>query len=96
MIVNVTGWNELINGSLFAASTAVFEYAIGDWYITLLFLAFKVMLYLGTRSIVLSVILTAIFLSVFGAEVNATVLQTVVAIFVFELAAVLYSIFHKK
>ena len=56
MVANVTGWNELDNGSIFLASTVLYHSYYGDWYITMLFLAFKVLLYLTTRSPMLSFI----------------------------------------
>jgi len=96
--MNVTGWNDLIDGRIFDATTILYTSYYGHWYITLLFLAFKVMLYLGTRSVLLSFLTTSIFLSVAvtSASIEPTIILTISAIGTFELGALLYSIIFKK
>lgn len=96
--MNVTGWNDLIDGKIFDATTTLYTAYYGDWYITLLFLAFKVMLYFGTKSVLLSFLTSAIFLTVAitSASVEPTIMLTVGAIATLELGAVLYSLVFKK
>ena len=95
MVANVTGWNELVNGSIFLASTVLYQSYYGDWYITMLFLAFKVLLFLTTRSPMLSFISTIIFSGVFFDEIAPVLQATVVSIAVIEMAMVGYSIYIK-
>lgn len=96
--MNVTGWDDLIDGRIFDATTALYTAYYFDWYITLLFLAFKVMLYFGTRSVLLGFITSAIFLTVAvtSASVESTVVLTIGAIATLELGALLYSLVFKK
>lgn len=96
MVTNVTGWNELVNGSIFMASTVLYQSYYGDWYITMLFLAFKVLLFLTTRSPILSFISTILFTGVFFNEISTTLQATVVSIAVIEMAMAGYSIYMKR
>lgn len=96
MVANVTGWNELINGSIFMATTVLFQSYYGDWYITLLFLSFKIMLYMATRSAPLGFFTSMVFMGVFISEINLTLQATVVSIAIVELAMLLYSAIYKK
>lgn len=96
MVSDVTGWTELISGNLFQATTDLFESFYGDWYLTLLFLAFKALLYFGSKSPLLGFIFSIIFLSVFASKIEPTIILSVAALATFELAVVLYSIIFKK
>jgi hypothetical protein len=95
-MVNVTGWNELLQGRVIMASRLMFEYYWGDWFITLLFLAFKLVLYFSTKSITLSFITSLIFLSVMNSYLDPQAFGIVVVIMVFELGGILYNAFWKK
>lgn len=96
MVGNVTGWNELINGSIISASTVLYSAAFNDWYITLMFLTFKVMLFIGIRSVTLSFVTSIIFISVFRGELDTVMLSILGSILAFELAGILYMNFYKK
>jgi len=96
VIGNVTGWNELINGSIFSAATIMFNGSFEGWFITLIFFAFKTMLYMGTKSLNLSFTTTLFFASVFIDEVDPILRYTLVSVLVLEMAAILYKISFKK
>ena len=95
-MANVTGWNELLLGRVVMASRLMFEYYWGDWFITLLFIMFKIILYYSTESILLSFITSLLFLSVMSAYINPQAFGLVIVIMVFELAGILYNAFWKK
>ena len=95
-MVNVSGWDELLNGSFILASTVMYQSYYGDWYITLLFIAFKVLLYMATQSPILSFITTMIFISVFYNQLSLTLHATIISIAVIEMSMVFYSIYFKK
>ncbi len=92
----MTGWNDLLAGNIFTAATILYESYYGDWYLTILFIAFKMLLYFATKSPLLGFIFSAIFISVFMSSIESTIILTVTALATFELAIVLYSIFFKK
>ena len=97
----VEGWNELITGDIFGAIMALFESYYGDWFITILFIIFKVMLWFSTSSgssgnLTLGLIVSLIFLGVFYSSINPIIVGTVVAITVIELGAILYTLIFKK
>lgn len=94
--MDVTGWTELLEGRLFDAIMALYTGYLGDWFLTLLFLAFKVMLFFGTRNILASFFASMIFLVVFYTVIEPTIVLTVVAIATIELALILYTIIFKK
>ena len=95
-MTNVTGWSDLIAGNIFTATTTLFQSYYGDWYITILFLAFKGLMYFGSKSPLLGFIFSIIFISVFVSTLDKTIILSVSALATFELAILLYSIFFKK
>lgn len=90
------GYLELLAGDIIGAVVILFESYYGDWFITLLFLSFKIMLWFTSRSPMLGFVMSLIFISVFYTTINPLVLGTVVAFAVFELGAILYSLIFKK
>jgi hypothetical protein len=99
--MTVTGWTELISGDIFGAIMALFESYYGDWFITILFIIFKIMVWFSTSSggsgnLTLGLMISLIFLGVFYSTINPVVVGTVVALTVVELGAVLYSLIFKK
>jgi hypothetical protein len=97
----VTGWDELLVGDIFGAIMALYESYYGDWFITILFLAFKIIIWFTTSSgasgnMVLGFIISMIFLGLFYSTLNPLVAGSVVAIAVLELGAILYSLIFKK
>lgn len=95
-MVNVTGWDYLIQGRIIMASRTMFEYYWGDWFITLLFIMFKVILYFSTKSITLSFVTSLLFLSVMSQYLEPQSFGLIIVIMVFELGGILYNAFWKK
>lgn len=95
-MTNVTGWDYLIAGRVIMASRLMYEYYWGDWFITLLFIMFKIILYFSTKSLTLSFISSLLFLSVMSSYIDAQAFGLIIVIMVFELAGVLYGAFWKK
>lgn len=97
----VTGFTELLTGDIWGAIMALFEAYYGDWFITILFIAFKVMIWFstsngGTGNVLLGLIVSLIFLGTFYSTLNPVIVGTIVALTVIELGAVLYSLIFKK
>ena len=97
-----TGFTELLTGDIWGAIMALFEAYYGDWFITILFIAFKIMLWFSTTkdegggNILIGFIVSIIFLGVFYSTINPVIVGTIVAITVIELGALLYSLIFKK
>lgn len=97
----VTGWEELLTGDIFGAIMALFESYYGDWFITILFITFKILIWFTTSSgktgsIILGFIVSMIFLGVFYSTLEPLIIGSVVAVAVLELGAILYSLIFKK
>lgn len=95
-MVNVTGWNYLLDGRIIMAARTMYEYYWGDWFMTLLFIVFKIILYFGTRSLALSFITSILFLSVSAIYLDQQAFGLIIAVMVFELAGIMYDAFWKK
>jgi len=93
--INVTGWNEISNGSLLQAVNVLLGSYYGDWWITLIFIIFKYMIYTSSENNYLGFILTAIFLIGFGSSLTPILYGTIIAIGIIELGAVIYEIIFK-
>ena len=94
--MNVTGWNYLLEGRMIMASRIMLESYWGDWYITLLFIAFKIVLYFGTKSVLLGFVISLLFLSTLGSFLEPQALGIMIVITVFELGVLLYNSLWKK
>lgn len=97
----VTGWEELLTGDIFGAIMALFESYYGDWFITILFITFKILIWFTTSSgktgsVILGFIVSMIFLGVFYSTLEPLIIGSVVAVAVLELGAILYSLIFKK
>ena len=95
-MTNVTGWNELFNGSIFAAGVAVYQAALGDWFLTLLFFAIKVMLYMSNKSMALHLTLSLFFASLFILNMDPMVQTLIGSVIVIEMTMLVYSVLNKK
>ena len=95
-MVNVTGWNELMNGSIFTAGVVLYQYAYGDWFITLLFLTIKAMLYLATKNVTINFVLSIFFLTLFATSLHPSLQITMGSVLLIEFGIIMYSAFSKK
>lgn len=64
-IVDVTGWQELIDGNFIQASFHMFNAAWGGWFIAIIYFIFQLMLYIKTRNSLLGFIMGVLFFSIY-------------------------------
>jgi len=96
-MANVTGWGEVINGSVIAASNALYTQYYGDWTIALLVIGFKIMLYfVSNGNPFIMLVSSLIVLGLFYTLISPVVVAALVSIGILELAMSLYSIIYKK
>ena len=98
---NTTGWSELMDGNLVAASYTMFDTAFGGmgFLVVMLFVVYNVMLYAKTRNLFLMFIVGTMFTSLYGLSiyVEETSLQILFLILVFEVGGIFYMIlFNNK
>lgn len=96
-MVNVTGWTQLVNGSIVQAVNVLYISYYGDWFITLLFIGFKIMLYFASNgNPYIMFVSTLIILSMFLTLISKTVLLSIVAVGILELGFTLYDLTYRK
>jgi len=92
---NATGWTQLYDGNIVGAAWVMFNNAWAGWVIAILFVVFQLILYLKTRNPMLYWITGMVILLVTSTYIIATVFWVIFGILVFELVAILYTIFWK-
>ena len=98
----VDGFAEIMTGNIWGAIMTLYEGYYGDWFITMLFIAFNVMIWFSTSSgtgggnVLLGFIVSLIFLGLFYSTLAPVIVGSVVAITVIELGALLYTLIFKK
>lgn len=68
MVTNVTGWNELFNGSIVNAPLTMFNESLSGWFIPIMFVMFEVIIITKTDSPAM-VFVTSIFFTIFCATI---------------------------
>jgi hypothetical protein len=58
---NVTGWEELNEGSMIQSALTMFNTDLGGWVVGALFLLFHFMLYMKTRNLTLCIVVSFLF-----------------------------------
>jgi hypothetical protein len=96
-MVNVTGWNELMNGSITTAAYTVYNSTLEGYLLLVLFVALSLFLYMRTDNAELVFTVGIIFFVTFVVTGWMSPLQygIVILILVFELAGILYKVFFK-
>ena len=97
-MVNVTGWNELMNGSIAGAAYSVYNASLEGYFLVVLFIALSALLFMRSQSIELTFTIGVIFFSVFAVGfqwLDPIQYGIVLVILVFELAGIFYKIFFK-
>ena len=92
MVLNITGWNELMNGDLIGAAFIMYDTAMVHWFVPILFFVYQIMLYMKTENTTICWITGLFFIclycvSWFAISVAA---QIMFVILVFELAGILF------
>ena len=62
---NVTGWEQIMNGSLIQAAINLYTIDVGGWAIGILFIVYQFMLYIKTRNLSLCIV-TGFLFSILG------------------------------
>lgn len=98
-MINVTGWNELMDGHMVSAVYTLFNTAFNGWFVALLFFVYQFMLFMKTRNWTLMFISTLFFVSMFVVVpvvyIRAEVYHVLYIILVFELAGIIFMWFWK-
>lgn len=98
-MVNVTGWQELMNASPIQAAYVMFNTAWAGWIIIILFFVFQLMLYLKVRNVTTNFIIGIFFASMYlTGKLGATTVggQSVMMILLaLELGGILYFVWSK-
>ena len=100
ILVNATGWNELMDGRLISAAFVMYDTALAGWTVVILFFIYQLMLILKTRNLTLSWITGIFFAAMFVSSQALTssgnpvlrpiAVQIIFAILVLELGAILF------
>ena len=94
-MANVTGWNEVMNGSLVEGAYSMYNGALAGNFLTFIFCVLTATLYMKTKNPTLCFIIGLLFFSMFYSYFTSTGIGIMIIILVFELAVVLYDIFWK-
>ncbi len=88
----VCGWRFLIDGKLPEAAYYMYNAALFNWAIAILFIVYQFMLYMKTKNTTLCWITGLFFAALYAASVfvKDMSIQIIFLILVFELAAILY------
>jgi hypothetical protein len=93
----VCGWNELINMDVIGAVYIMYDSAMLNWTVAILFIVYQTMLFLKTRNLTLGWVTGLFFASLYAvsAFVKPISIQLIFIILVFELGGILYMLIWK-
>ena len=96
-MVNATGWTELFEGNLIKAAFVMYDTAMANWFVAILFFVYQALLLIKTRNLNLAFITGIIFLSLYAVSsyVKTISVQVMFVLMVFELAGILYFLIWK-
>lgn len=94
MVMNATGWTELMDANLIGAAFAMYDAAFVGWTVGILFFVYELMLLIKTRNLPLAFITGMFFASMYITStfqfVKPISSQIIFVMLVFELAGILY------
>ena len=98
--INATGWAELMDANVVAASFTMFDTAFGGIVIAMLFFVFHIMLWFKTQNMQLCFTTTIIFVAIFVTTglnniVHPASYGIIFVVLAIELGSIFYSIFFK-
>lgn len=100
MVVNATGWNELVGThNPVLASYTMFNDAFNGFFVVVLFVIFQLMLYQKTKSALLGFMITIMFMALWlgnTAIINQVSVPFIFLIAVIQLGVILYNIFWRR
>jgi len=96
-MVNATGWTELMNGDLIGSAFTMYDLAMANWFVAILFFVYQALLLIKTRNLNLAFTTGIIFLSLYAVStyVKKISVQAMFVLTVFELAGILYFLIWK-
>lgn len=95
-MANVTGWNEMMNGSLVQGAYSMYNGALAGNFLTVMFCVLTATLYMKTKNPTLCFIVGLIFYAMFYNYFTASGLGIMIIILIFELGVVLYDLLIKE
>lgn len=66
-IENVTGWNELMEGKVINAAFTMYDISFAGWFVAIIFFTFQTILYIKTKSLILTWVIGLLFASLYSA-----------------------------
>ncbi len=94
MVMNATGWAQLMDGNLISAAFTMYDVAFVGWSVGILFFVYELMLLIKTRNLPLAFITGMFFASMYITStfqfVKPISSQIIFVLLVFELAGILY------
>lgn len=94
MVMNATGWTQLMDGNLIAAAFVMYDAAFVGWTVGILFFVYELMLLIKTRNLPLAFITGMFFASMYITStfqfVKPISSQIIFVMLVFELGGILY------
>lgn len=98
MVINATGWNELMEGKVIQSVFTMYDGAFSGWFVGIIFFTFQILLYMKTRNNTITWVLGILFASLYASTAFMNT-ETNFLLFVtlsFQLAGILLMIFIKK
>ena len=94
MVMNATGWTQMMDGNLVSAAFTMYDAAFVGWTVGILFFVYELMLLIKTRNLPLAFITGMFFASMYITStfqfVKPISSQIIFVLLVFELAGILY------
>lgn len=100
-MANATGWSYLIDGHIIQAVYHMYDVAFLHWTISILFIAYQIIILLKTRNLLLSFITGVFFVAMYAGLAPATSplkgygIMVMIGILVFELGGLIYYLIWK-
>lgn len=95
-MVNVTGWNELQNGTIVESAYLMYNTSFGGSFLLVMFVVLQATLLIKTKNAGLTFGIGAIFLAMFYSMLNAMGIHIIITILIFEMAGAFYQYFFKN
>jgi len=95
-MANVTGWNELVNGTIVESSYSLFNSSFAGSFLLVAFMTLSITLLIKTKSATISFVAGMIFFTMFYSYLNPLSLMVMIPILIFEMGASMYQSFFKE
>jgi hypothetical protein len=97
-MTNVTGWDELMEGSIFKSVFNMYDAALNGWFIAIVFFTFQSVLYIKTKNTTLTWVTGLLFASLYAASafMNEYTNYILFITLVIQLAGIFFMMITKK